>query len=184
VREYRTDENATQDAVRAGYYAKTAGAQGHRLLKDVEISTAIAQARAKLHAEIEDCYAISKDRVVRELVRSAFASMADYIMADYIKVDGNGTPVLDLSNCDREQLSAIAEIRVDAKGRVSAKLYNRNNALMALAKLHGYVVDKEQHDLDPVGMLAEMIRSMKRSALPIGVGHSPRAGVSPATDEH
>jgi len=49
------------------------------------------------------------------------------------------------------------------------KIYDRRVALMDLAKLHGYIVEKNQHDSDPVGMLADIIRGMQRSALPIGV---------------
>ena len=42
VREYLIDLNATQAAERAGYSAKTAYSQGHRLLKDAEIQRAIS----------------------------------------------------------------------------------------------------------------------------------------------
>lgn len=46
VEEYPIDFNATEAAKRAGYSQKTSYAQGHRLLKDAEISVAIAK-RAK-----------------------------------------------------------------------------------------------------------------------------------------
>ena len=48
--EYLVDRNATQAAIRAGYGERTAGAQGHALLKNPEIQAAIADqedARAK-----------------------------------------------------------------------------------------------------------------------------------------
>lgn len=46
VEEYLKDGNATQAARRAGFSHRTAGQIGNRLLKDVQVSTAIEQARA------------------------------------------------------------------------------------------------------------------------------------------
>jgi phage terminase small subunit len=57
VTEYLIDLNATQAAVRAGYSAKTAGSQGERLLRIVEVAAAIERgtqeraARLKLSAD-------------------------------------------------------------------------------------------------------------------------------------
>lgn len=47
VTEYLKDSNATQAAIRAGYSKKTAGSQGHDLLKDPEISEALSKHTAK-----------------------------------------------------------------------------------------------------------------------------------------
>lgn len=46
--EYLVDMNATQAAIRAGYSAKTAGSQGHDLLKNPEIQQAIQEGREAL----------------------------------------------------------------------------------------------------------------------------------------
>lgn len=45
IREYLVDLNATQAAIRAGYSARTARAQGHRLLTDADIRQAITEAQ-------------------------------------------------------------------------------------------------------------------------------------------
>jgi phage terminase small subunit len=45
--EYILDLNATQAAIRAGYSAKTAYAQGQRLLKNAEVQAAITEAQKK-----------------------------------------------------------------------------------------------------------------------------------------
>lgn len=45
VREYLIDLNATQAAIRAGYSPKTANEQGARLLANVSIAAAVAQAK-------------------------------------------------------------------------------------------------------------------------------------------
>jgi len=50
VREYAIDMNATQAAIRAGYSEKAAYSQGHRLLKNVEITEAIEDTQ-EAHAE-------------------------------------------------------------------------------------------------------------------------------------
>ncbi|MDQ2915259.1 MAG: terminase small subunit [Chloroflexota bacterium] len=47
VQEYQVDCNATQAALRAGYSAKTADVQGPRLLGNVRIDKAVAEALAK-----------------------------------------------------------------------------------------------------------------------------------------
>lgn len=47
AREYLVDFNATQAAIRAGYSRKTAGSQGHDLLKKPEIQELLAEFREK-----------------------------------------------------------------------------------------------------------------------------------------
>lgn len=41
IREYAVDKNGTQAAIRAGYSAKTAHAQAHRLLSNAEVRAAV-----------------------------------------------------------------------------------------------------------------------------------------------
>ena len=45
VREYLIDLNATQAAIRAGYSEATAYSQGQRLLKNVEVASALTEAK-------------------------------------------------------------------------------------------------------------------------------------------
>ena len=49
--EYVKDSNATQAAIRAGFSKKTAYSQGQRLLKDVEVQSAIERFRAPIVEE-------------------------------------------------------------------------------------------------------------------------------------
>ncbi len=46
VEEYLLDLNATQAAIRAGYSKKTAYSQGERLLRNVEVAAAVAEAKS------------------------------------------------------------------------------------------------------------------------------------------
>src|SRR3954468_17627744 len=68
VAEYLVDLNATQAAIRAGYSARTANEQAARLLANVSVAAAIAEAQAVRSRRTE----VSQDRVVLELARVAF----------------------------------------------------------------------------------------------------------------
>lgn len=67
VREYLLDLNATQAAIRAGYSPKTARAQGQRLLTNVDIAEAIAEAKAKRAKKVE----LTAAEVIRRLDRES-----------------------------------------------------------------------------------------------------------------
>ena len=68
VEEYLIDLNATQSAIRAGYSEKTANEQGSRLLANVSISEAIAEAKNKRaeRTEITQDYVLSNIQKVIE----------------------------------------------------------------------------------------------------------------------
>lgn len=68
VEEYLIDLNATQAAIRAGYSEKTANEQGSRLLANVSISEAIAEAQAKREerTQITQDYVLSNIQKVIE----------------------------------------------------------------------------------------------------------------------
>ncbi len=70
VEEYLIDLNATNAAKRAGYSEKTANTQGSRLLADVDIATAITEARAARTQRNE----ITADQVLKELGLVAFGA--------------------------------------------------------------------------------------------------------------
>ena len=60
VQEYCKDFNATQAAIRAGYSEKTAGSQGHDLLKNPEIEEAIEERKIEIaiHAKIDAAWVL------------------------------------------------------------------------------------------------------------------------------
>src|SRR3954471_4710859 len=68
VEHYLVDLNATQAAIRAGYSAATASEQASRLLANVKVAAAIAEAQAARSRRTE----VTQDRVVLELARVAF----------------------------------------------------------------------------------------------------------------
>ena len=76
--EYLVDLNATQAAIRAEYSQRTAYSMGQRLLKKVEIQSAIQRA-IEVRAKRTE---ITQDKVVEELGKIAFHDAADYTDAD------------------------------------------------------------------------------------------------------
>lgn len=123
---------------------------------------------------------IDLDRVIREIALIGFANMTDFM-----QVDERGLAYVDLKTLTRDQVAAIKEITVeefkDGRGkdaptvlRIRIKLADKLPALLALGKhLGGFrekVRDKVEPDVPTDGPLAEligMLRSIKRSALPV-----------------
>src|SRR4051812_24518347 len=68
VEHYLVDLNATQAAIRAGYSAATANQIGARLLANVKVAAALAEAQAARSKRTE----VTQDRVLLELARVAF----------------------------------------------------------------------------------------------------------------
>ena len=85
VQEYLIDLNATQAAIRAGYSKKTANEQGSRLLANVKISAAIAEAQGDRSERTE----ITQDYVLN----SIFSTMERCKQAEKV-TDRSGSPVL------------------------------------------------------------------------------------------
>lgn len=73
VREYLIDLNATQAAIRAGYSEATAYSQGQRMLKNVEVATAIAEAKADRaeKCEIDALWVLREAKDLYQAARTA-----------------------------------------------------------------------------------------------------------------
>lgn len=147
VAEYLVDLNATQAAIRAGYSEKTATEQGSRLLTNVKVQEAIAKGQNKTAEKLE----ITKDRIVEELAKIGFSNMLDYMRAG-----SDGDPYLYFSDLTREQAAALSEVTVedfkDGRGedardvrRIKFKLHDKKGALVDLAKMLGFMVEKHEH---------------------------------------
>lgn len=146
VREYLIDLNATQAAIRAGYSKKTARSQGQRLLTNVDIAEAIAEAQQERAERTE----ITADRVLEELGKIGFANMQDYI-----RVTPDGDAYIDLSKLTREQAAALSEVTVedftegrgdDARDvrRVKVKLIDKRAALVDIGKHLGMFIERKE----------------------------------------
>lgn len=100
VAEYLIDLNATQAAIRARYSSRTAASQGERLLRNVEVDTAI---KAAMKAREQRTH-ITQDRVLQELARIAFFDIRRLYRDD-------GT-MKDPHEMDSDTAAAIASIEV------------------------------------------------------------------------
>jgi phage terminase small subunit len=128
VAEYLIDLNATQAAVRAGYSARTAYSAGERLLRNVEIATAIAEARAARSRRTE----VTADRVVLELARVAFG--------DPRRVMGWGPggvrlrPSAELTDEEAAIVAEVGETTTKEGGSLRVKTVDKLGALRLLGR--------------------------------------------------
>lgn len=133
--EYLIDLNATR-AYRAAYpYVKkdeVAAAAGARLLKNVKVSSYIAERMQERQKRTE----VTQDRVVQELAAIAFARATDYA-----EVIGGTVQIKNTCELDDEQVRAIAGIKEGANG-IEIKLNDKEKALELLGRHLGMWNDK------------------------------------------
>lgn len=98
AKEYLVDLNATQSAIRAGYSAKTAEAQGSRLLTNVKVQASIQELMDKRAAK----YEITADRVLQEIAKLAFHDPRKFFDAD-----GRIKPINEIDDDTAMALSGI-----------------------------------------------------------------------------
>lgn len=137
VLEYLVDLNATQAAIRAGYSPKTAYSIGQRLLKHVEISRQIAEAREEQATRT----GVTADRVLLE-----FAHLALSDIRDVMSWDADGTVTVRPSDAiDENAARAIQSIKSRTTTRsgdfgeitthdLEVRFHPKDPALQALAR--------------------------------------------------
>lgn len=145
VDEWLIDFNGKQAAIRAGYSAKTAEATAARLLRNVKVQAEISRRQKDLQRRTE----VTQDRVVKELMRVAFADMADYAQVrSYPVVNKDGIEVVKqlvtftkTSALTDDQRAAIASIKQGANG-IEVKLHDKIKSLELLGRHIGMFNDK------------------------------------------
>lgn len=145
IDEYLVDFNATQAAIRAGYRKQNAYQIGSENLRKPKIQSEIARRQKDLQRRTE----VSQDRVVKELMRVAFADMADYAQVQpYAVVNEDGIEVVKqvvtftkTSALTDDQRAAIASIKQGANG-IEVKLWDKLKALELLGRHIGMFNDK------------------------------------------
>lgn len=164
VAEYLTDFNATQAAIRAGYSARTAASQGERLLRNVEIAEAVAQAAQQTATKLE----LTRERVLQETARIAFFDPRKLFRDD-------GSPK-SLHELDDDTAAAISGLDVleefetrDGErtpvGLVKKyRIADKNSALDRAAKLLALFGDHNKQLADP---LVNLLKGLKPAAMPV-----------------
>lgn len=112
-------------------------------LKNPDIMVILDQARAKARQAMtatEDRYAVSKERISRELARMAFVDPRGLYewTAEGVTLKASA----DLTDDQAGAVQAVSHTVTKDGGTIRVELADRRRALMDLAKLHGHIVEK------------------------------------------
>jgi phage terminase small subunit len=145
VEEYLIDLNATQAAIRAGYSEATAGQQGERLLRNVEIAKVVSQAQQARSERTR----LTADDVLRELAVIGGSNAWNYSIGE----DGS----LGLAEGVPEAAKrAVASIKRKTRiipqkdgppvvqHETEFRLWDKNTALANIGKHLGMFVDQSE----------------------------------------
>lgn len=142
--EYLKDFNATEAYLRAGYKSsrKSAGAAGHRLLKNVEIQAHLLRVQKRVGDRAE----ITLERTLQEVAYVAYSRITDSV-----SFNDNDVTISDSATLSDDVLAAIAEVKrsetmSEASTTVtkSVKLHNKLSALNWLGQFFGVGTDFNQ----------------------------------------
>lgn len=135
IDEYLIDLNATQAAIRAGYSAKTADQQGSRMLANVKVQQAVAEAMAARSKRT----GVNQDRVVLELAKLAFVKMTDLVDSHgRIRDDATDDDLACIESVKYKSSESDTWSSVEREVKISSKL----KALELLGKHLGMWNDK------------------------------------------
>lgn len=154
VSEYLIDLNATQAATRAGYSPHTANEQGARLLANVSVALAVAEAQQARSERTE----ITQDMVIAELAKIGFADMRKLLKwtgnqtkMNIEAAEESGEVEISVANLvtlfDSDELGddivgAISEISQTKEGALKIKLHDKQAALVNIGKHLGMFASK------------------------------------------
>jgi phage terminase small subunit len=137
IEAYLVSRNITKAAIAAGCKERSAHAVGWKWFNKTEIR---AEIDARLASTL-DRYAVTSDRIIRELAMIAFGNLDDFIV-----VQDDGTVSVDFGTATRDQVASLSGLEIDeySEGRgdsakpvrrVKLKFSEKRQALMDLAKL-------------------------------------------------
>ncbi|MQM38768.1 hypothetical protein KBTX_02787 [wastewater metagenome] len=155
AREYLTDLNATQAAIRAGYSAKTASQTGHELLG----KPAVAEHIAELKAERERRLEVNADTVVRELARVGLMDPRKLFNGD-----GTPKPIHELDDDTAAALHSldVARIGNDEVGVGQVLKYRFSDKVAALDKLMKHLGGYEKDNRQQGDTVVELLNAISQ----------------------
>ena len=129
--------NALQAAISAGFSPKTAGSQGSRLLKNVEVLTLIDSRRTRIVADMQ----LSTERTFREIARISYSDPRKLMHED-----GRFKLPHEL---DDDTAAAIASIEV-SDGSIKYKFWPKGQAIDMSNKIQGHYERDNKQKTDPL----------------------------------
>ena len=124
VDEYLQCWNASEAARRAGYSEHTAGSQGARLLKDVEIAAEIARRVADV--------AMKADEVLLLLAEHGRGDLGDFL-----KIDASGDAKIDLAGARAKGKLRLLKSFKRTRAGAEFEMYSAQEALFKLGNALG-----------------------------------------------
>ena len=154
VENYLASLNARDAAQRAGYSARTAGAQGCILLKRPAVAAAVRTAMAERAQQNK----LSVNRVIEGLMRLAFSDLGRLV--DWGPEGVTVKPNAALSEDDRAAIAGLS-LRTDKDGRthLQIRLHDKRGALASLAR---YVKLYEQPTPEEVDARSEETQARRK----------------------
>jgi phage terminase small subunit len=146
IEAYLVSKNITKAAIAAGCKERSAHAVGWKWFNKTEIR---AEIDARLASTL-DRYAVTGDRIIRELALIGFGSIDDFVA-----VQDDGSLVVDFGTATREQMASLKSVEIDertidgaASGvrRIKISMSDKRQALMDLAKIARMMpADRHEH---------------------------------------
>ena len=146
IEAYLVSKNITKAAIAAGCKERSAHAVGWKWFNKAAIR---AEIEARLASTL-DRYAVTSDRIIRELALIAFGNIGDFVV-----VQDDGSLVVDFGTATREQMASLKSIEIDERTidgaapgvrRVKISMSDKRQALMDLAKLRRMLpADRLEH---------------------------------------
>jgi phage terminase small subunit len=146
IEAYLVSRNITKAAIAAGCKERSAHAVGWKWFKKAAIRTEI---EARL-ASTFDRYAVTSDRIIRELALIGFGNIDDFVAAQ-----DDGSMVVDFGTATREQMASLKSIEIDERmidgtpggvRKVKISMSDKRQALMDLAKI-ARLLPADRHEL-------------------------------------
>jgi phage terminase small subunit len=151
VAEYLKDLNGTQAAIRAGYSAHTADQQASRLLANVKVKQAVAEAMSRRGERVE----VKQDDVLRVLLRN--------LKFDPAKAHDERGNLLSLGEMPEEARLAIQSIEWGQYGP-KVKFWSKDKALELAMRHLGLLTDKMEHSVDSKTLEQLVMASLNKGA--------------------
>jgi phage terminase small subunit len=155
IEAYLVSKNITKAAIAAGCKERSAHAVGWKWFNKTEIR---AEIEARL-ASTFDRYAVTSERIIRELAKIGFGNIDDFVA-----VQDDGSLAVDFGTATREQMASLKSIEMDERPiagaaagvrRTKISLSDKRQALMDLAKIARMLpADRLEHS----GSIAHVVK--------------------------